>query len=273
MGQFEMHLRAVLGLPCPAPAMRVGAAAMVNLLGRGDDLEEVRRDLRAAAAVPGCAVHWYGKAQCRAGRKMAHVTVTADSVSALRERLDLLGVDPTDHGLPLRTARVGLIMGSDSDLPTMRGAAEVLDLFGVPYELTVVSAHRTPTRMYSYAQSAVDRRLQVIVAAAGGAAHLPGMVAALTTLPVIGLPVRSEALSGQDSLLSIVQMPRGVPVATVAIGNGTNAGLLAVRILAAQDKALEARMEQYMAEQEEAVLRQAAKLEAVGYKQYLDAAV
>jgi phosphoribosylaminoimidazole carboxylase len=200
---------------------------------------------------------------------MAHVTVTADSVSVLRERLDLLGVAPESHGLPLAGPRVGIVMGSDSDLQTMKGAAEVLDAFGVRYELTIVSAHRTPARMFSYAQTAVERGLEVLVAGAGGAAHLPGMIAALTTLPVIGVPVSSAAFGGSDALLSIVQMPRGVPVATVAIGNGTNAGLLALRILACRDPALSAQLETYTASQEGDVLAKADRLEAVGYKQYL----
>ncbi|MBX3097507.1 MAG: 5-(carboxyamino)imidazole ribonucleotide mutase [Fimbriimonadaceae bacterium] len=129
-------------------------------------------------------------------------------------------------------------MGSDSDLPTMEAAAEALVEFGVPYELEIVSAHRTPHRMVDYATSARKRGLKVIIAGAGGAAHLPGMVAALTELPVIGVPVESAALKGMDSLLSIVQMPKGVPVATVAISNARNAGLLAVRILATGDDQL-----------------------------------
>ncbi|CAN0463870.1 unnamed protein product, partial [Discosporangium mesarthrocarpum] len=124
-------------------------------------------------------------------------------------------------------------MGSDSDLPTMKAAVDILESFGVPHEVTIVSAHRTPERMFSYAKSARSRGIRVIIAGAGGAAHLPGMVAALTPLPVIGVPVKTSTLSGVDSLHSIVQMPRGVPVATVAIGNAMNAGLLAVRILGA----------------------------------------
>ena len=130
---------------------------------------------------------------------------------------------------------VGIIMGSDSDLPVMSEAARVLDEFGVEYELTVVSAHRTPDRMYEYAKTAKERGLKLIIAGAGGAAHLPGMTAAITTLPVIGVPIKTRALSGVDSLYSIVQMPGGIPVATVAINGGKNAGLLAVQTLAAFD--------------------------------------
>lgn len=133
---------------------------------------------------------------------------------------------------------VGIIMGSDTDLPTMQKAADALEEFGVPYEMKVVSAHRTPDDMARYAKSAARRGLKVIIAGAGGAAHLPGMTASHTTLPVIGVPVESKALKGLDSLLSIAQMPAGVPVATVAIGNGRNAGLLAISILAAFDAAL-----------------------------------
>ena len=137
---------------------------------------------------------------------------------------------------------VGIIMGSDSDLEVMRAAAQVLDDFGVPYEVRIVSAHRTPDAMADYARAARERGLKVIIAGAGGAAHLPGMTASHTTLPVIGVPVPSKALSGLDSLYSIVQMPAGIPVATVAIGNAHNAALLAVQILALSDPALEARL-------------------------------
>ncbi|HTL85791.1 MAG TPA: 5-(carboxyamino)imidazole ribonucleotide mutase [Acidimicrobiia bacterium] len=144
--------------------------------------------------------------------------------------------------------QVGVIMGSDSDLPTMQGAIDVLVEFGVPYEVRVVSAHRTPDVMFEYARTAAERGLRVIIAGAGGAAHLPGMTASMTSLPVIGVPVPLKQLDGLDSLLSIVQMPGGVPVATVAIGNAKNAGLLAVRILGTSDDKLRAAMERYQAD-------------------------
>ena len=140
---------------------------------------------------------------------------------------------------------VGVIMGSDSDLETMQGAVDVLAEFGVPHEVRIVSAHRTPDVMVEYARSAADRGLKVIIAGAGGAAHLPGMTASMTPLPVIGVPVALNRLDGMDSLLSIVQMPAGVPVATVAIGNARNAGLLAVRILGVFDDELRMRMEAF----------------------------
>ncbi len=148
---------------------------------------------------------------------------------------------------------VGIAMGSESDLPTMQAAADVLEEFGVPYEMRVLSAHRTPDRMTDYARAARGRGLRVIVAGAGGAAHLPGMIAASTPLPVVGVPVPSRHLKGLDSLLSIVQMPGGVPVATVAIGGAKNAGLLAVQILATADEALAERLAAFRASEVERV--------------------
>lgn len=143
------------------------------------------------------------------------------------------------------TAKVGIIMGSDSDLPVMRAAADMLDELGVSYELTIVSAHRTPQRLYDYARNAEGRGLRVIIAGAGGAAHLPGMAAALSELPVIGVPVSATCMNGEDALLSIVQMPAGVPVATVAIDNATNAGILAAQMLSTGDADLRARIRDY----------------------------
>ncbi|MDZ7773460.1 MAG: 5-(carboxyamino)imidazole ribonucleotide mutase [Balneolaceae bacterium] len=153
-----------------------------------------------------------------------------------------------------KNTRVGVIMGSDSDWPTMKEACQILDRFGIAYEKKVVSAHRTPDMMAEYGKSARDRGLKVIIAGAGGAAHLPGMTAAYTTLPVIGVPVKTSALGGVDSLYSIVQMPGGVPVATVAIGKAKNAGLLAARILGAEDPDVAEQLEAYhreMAEESE----------------------
>lgn len=156
--------------------------------------------------------------------------------------------------------RVGVIMGSDSDWPVMQEAAEALAEFDIPFEVGVVSAHRTPARMLDYAQSAAGRGIEVIIAGAGGAAHLPGMVAAATSLPVIGVPVPLAKLDGLDSLLSIVQMPAGVPVATVSIGGARNAGLLAVRILGASDARLRERVERFQAQLHDSVLQKDAAL-------------
>jgi 5-(carboxyamino)imidazole ribonucleotide mutase len=159
---------------------------------------------------------------------------------------------------------VGVIMGSDSDLPVMQGAIDVLDEFDVASEVRIVSAHRTPDVMIEYARTAVSRGLQVIIAGAGGAAHLPGMTASCTPLPVIGVPVPLEQLDGLDSLLSIVQMPAGIPVATVAVGNARNAGLLAVRILGTSDPKLREAMERYQAGLADMVREKDAKLRGDG---------
>jgi 5-(carboxyamino)imidazole ribonucleotide mutase len=157
--------------------------------------------------------------------------------------------------------QVGIIMGSDSDLPVMREAAAILTEFGVAHEMTIVSAHRTPRRLYEYAETAVARGLRVIIAGAGGAAHLPGMAAAITPLPVIGVPVKSASLSGEDSLLSIVQMPAGVPVATVAINGAKNAGILAAQILGASDPVMRERIACYKRDLEALVMAKVAQLE------------
>ena len=164
---------------------------------------------------------------------------------------------------------IGIIMGSDSDLPTLQGAIGVCEEFGIPCEVEIVSAHRTPERMVEYAQQAHQRGLKVIIAGAGGAAHLPGMVASLTPLPVIGVPVPSRHLQGVDSLYSIVQMPAGIPVATVAIGNAKNAGLLAVQILASHDPELLQKVQQYRQNLTDMVREKQAKLEKLGYQAYL----
>jgi 5-(carboxyamino)imidazole ribonucleotide mutase len=164
---------------------------------------------------------------------------------------------------------VAVVMGSDSDLPTMQPAVEMLARFGVAAEVRVLSAHRTPLEMVAFAQGAAARGFQVVIAGAGGAAHLPGMVASLTTLPVIGVPVQSRALSGVDSLHSIVQMPAGIPVATVAIGNGANAGLLAAQILALGDPALAERVAAYRRELHDQVTAKDARLQALGSTAYL----
>jgi len=158
--------------------------------------------------------------------------------------------------------KVGIIMGSKSDLPVMQKAADMLTQFDIPFEITVVSAHRTPERMVSYAQSARERGLQVIIAGAGGAAHLPGMVASLTTLPVIGVPIKSSnSIDGWDSVLSILQMPSGVPVATVALDGAKNAGILATQIIGSHDSAVAERLATYKAELKQAVQKMVEEVE------------
>ncbi len=165
--------------------------------------------------------------------------------------------------------QIGIIMGSDSDLPTMQAAIQICEEFDVAHEVAIVSAHRTPERMVDYAKTAHKRGLRVIIAGAGGAAHLPGMVAALTPLPVIGVPVKTSTLSGIDSLYSIVQMPGGIPVATVAIGNAKNAGLLAVQILASHQPELLNRVVDYRQSLLEMVMQKQAELDQLGYQSYL----
>lgn len=164
---------------------------------------------------------------------------------------------------------VGIIMGSDSDLPVMRAAVEMCEEFGVQYEVDIVSAHRTPEKLLEYSLSAEKRGLKVIIAGAGGAAHLPGMVAALTVLPVIGVPVRSSSLDGMDSLLSIVQMPGGVPVATVAINGAKNAGILAAQIIGSGDSDLRQKIAAYKNKLKSEVEQKSEKLQKLQYKQYL----
>lgn len=164
---------------------------------------------------------------------------------------------------------ISVIMGSDSDLPTMAGAIAICEEFGVIPEVAIISAHRTPEIMVDFAQRAHLKGIKVIIAGAGGAAHLPGMVAALTPLPVIGVPVASRHLQGLDSLYSIVQMPAGIPVATVAIGNATNAGLLALQILATHDPELLAKVQQYRHNLKQMVEKKQQNLAAIGYRQYL----
>lgn len=165
---------------------------------------------------------------------------------------------------------IGIVMGSDSDLSVMQKAAKTLEDFGVPYEMTIISAHRTPDQMITYARSAKERGLKVLIAGAGWAAALPGMVAALTTLPVIGVPLHSKYFGGQDALYSIVMTPPGVPVATVAIDGAVNAALLAMKILAVQDEALSEKLAAYSDTMRDGVEKKAKKLDEIGYQAYLE---
>ncbi len=166
-----------------------------------------------------------------------------------------------ESSLKRSKVNVGIVMGSESDLNVMKYAAEILDEFGINYEMTIVSAHRTPERLFEYAKSAQKKGLEVIIAGAGGAAHLPGMVASITALPVIGVPMKSSSLNGIDSLLSIVQMPKGVPVATVAIDGAANAGILAVQILGVKDLKLREKVSEYKDKLGQSVLESALRLE------------
>ncbi|KAF9973516.1 phosphoribosylaminoimidazole carboxylase ade2 [Actinomortierella ambigua] len=265
--QYENHLRAILGLPLGSTAMKVPAAGMLNILGNG---EKTFLACEMAYSVAGATTHLYGKKECKAGRKMGHITVVGDSMQQVHDRLlpMVLAMDPADQSPWNLDPLVSIVMGSDSDLKVMEAAAQVLTKIGVPFELSLVSAHRTPERMYHFGRMAHKRGVKVIIAGAGGAAHLPGMVAALTPLPVIGVPVRGSVLDGVDSLHSIVQMPRGVPVATVAINNSTNAALLAVRMLGSSDPAYLEKMTVFMEEQEKEVLAKIDRLDEDGWANY-----
>ena len=165
-------------------------------------------------------------------------------------------------------AKVAIVMGSDSDMPIMKKAAEFLDQMGIDFEMTIISAHREPDIFFEWAKGAKDRGVKVIIAGAGKAAHLPGMCAALFAMPVIGIPMKTSDLGGVDSLYSIVQMPSGIPVATVAINGGLNAGILAAKILATSDEKLLEKLEAYSEEMKQSVVEKAEKLDKVGYKDY-----
>ena len=232
--QFENHVRAVAGLPLGSTRMVVPRAAMVNIIGSAAGPEAVDLVVRAAQETPGASVELYGKGW-RAGRKLGHINIVGNNDAQLRARLrpilqatndpevnSLAPATPpkgVNHPFPL----VSIVMGSTTDLPVMQKAADVLDDFGIPYEMLVVSAHRTPDRLYAFSRAAESRGVKVIIAGAGGAAHLPGMVAAMTPLPVIGVPVKTTALSGVDSLYSIVQMP--VRIVVLLRSSGCGAGL------------------------------------------------
>lgn len=165
-------------------------------------------------------------------------------------------------------AQVSIVMGSDSDMPVMAKAADILEQLGISYEMRIISAHREPDVFFDYAKTAEERGIRVVIAGAGMAAHLPGMCAAIFPMPVIGIPMHTTSLGGRDSLYSIVQMPSGIPVATVAIGGGVNAGLLAARILAVSDTALRERLKAYAAEMKEGVEKKDARLQETGYQNY-----
>lgn len=256
---------------------------MVNVLGVSGSMEPIDDIATNALSVPGASVHLYGKAESRAARKMGHITITGGSDADVRAKVrTLLGHQPDldakfiDEVAPApvkghshRQPLVGIIMGSDSDLPVMLPATKILDKFGVPYELTITSAHRTPDRMVTYARSAASRGLRAVIAGAGGAAHLPGMVASETSVPVIGVPVKASVLDGVDSLYSILQMPRGIPVATVGINNSTNAALLAIRILGTSVPLFQKDTEAYAKALEEEVIGKAGNLEELGWDKYV----
>jgi len=233
--QFQQLNRILLGQPLRSPDINK-SSIMVNILGPDNYTGKYNIDTSAISNTNNCHIHIYGKNITRPGRKLGHVTITSDIKCNSKDLIKIkdtiinkIKIIPTisNNEKPI----VGVIMGSISDWPIMKDCCEYLDKFGVIYEKHIVSAHRTPDKLYKYATTAYDRGIRVIIAGAGGAAHLPGMCASLTSIPIIGVPIKTSILSGVDSLHSIVQMPKGVPVATVAINGSINSAILATEIL------------------------------------------
>ncbi|CZT00970.1 probable ADE2 Phosphoribosylaminoimidazole carboxylase [Rhynchosporium agropyri] len=289
MSQYKAQLLSILGTFPPISRIPTicPATIMLNILG-GSSKGAHNELVKNAVAIPSVSLHMYGK-ESKPARKIGHVTIVgssmeqtetllnplinlADSIRAERKGipapLNSSTTGPSQSSPSGQKPLVAITMGSDSDLPVLKQGLALLSTFNIPYHVTITSAHRTPHRMTAFAESAVSKGFKVIIAAAGGAAHLPGMIAASTPLPVIGVPVKGSTLDGMDSLLSIVQMPRGVPVATVAINNSINAALLAARILATNDDILREKLEKYARDMGEEVEGKAAKLEDVGFEKY-----
>ncbi|KAF4842654.1 phosphoribosylaminoimidazole carboxylase [Colletotrichum siamense] len=300
MSQYKAQLYSILDmLPRSIKLQpRVSSAIMLNILGGArEDSHEELVDLTTSLYDDKMDIflHLYGKSS-KPARKIGHITVTSyehgvnleqlaapliNEVNYMREaRIDASSGQPRLQQSPIKAKKISsrnsdkplvvVTMGSDSDLKVLQGAFEILEKFEVPYDLDITSAHRTPHRMVELGKTAAQRGIKVLIAAAGGAAHLPGMLASETTVPVIGVPVKATHLDGHDSLLSIVQMPRGCPVATVGINNSTNAALLAVKILGSSSLEYQQKMAQYMSNMSTEVEQKAAKLQNVGWKAYLE---
>ncbi|KAG5520082.1 hypothetical protein PMAC_001158 [Pneumocystis sp. 'macacae'] len=281
ISQYESHIRAILNLPFPPDSFNFLTfktfAIMLNLIV--DDLKmEYIEICRRALIVGGSSIYLYGKKE-RRGRKMGHITIVASSISEAEYKLHqilqsskafLSSYFPNKETFYYeKSPIVAIIMGSDSDLPTMKPAIEIFKKFDVSFTgPDIISAHRTPRKLVEFSSTAVFNGYKVIIAGAGGAAHLPGMVASMTTLPVIGVPVKGSALDGIDSLYSIVQMPRGIPVATVAIGNSTNAALLALRIIGIMDNRVRFLLDEYARNMETDILLKSKKLQEIGWENY-----
>jgi len=314
LSQFDAHLRAILDLPIPPKSLELRQPAiMLNILG-GSTPDSHLKIAERALSIPNASIHLYSKGAARPGRKMGHVTITAPTMHEAEATIQPL-IDFTDDICVQRTnvlfqppkprtsiasskpqPTIGVIMGSDSDLKTLIPGLKLLKYyFGIEPDVDITSAHRTPTYMAKYASTAASRGIKVVIAAAGGAAHLPGMAAAHTSLPVIGLPVKGSTLDGIDSLYSIVQMPRGscdtqssksyvyrvqervanvligVPVATVGIDNSINAALLAVRILGAFDAGVRRKVEDYAKSAKEENLEvKGVKIRELGWETYYE---
>lgn len=281
LSQYDAHLRAILDLPIPQSALRLREPSiMLNILG-GQTPDSHVQVANKALTSPNASVHLYGKGDARPGRKMGHITITAPTLAAAEAEIQPLvafvdslktGKQPAPTPSPSTQAEdplVAVIMGSDSDLPVLKAGLDLLTALSIPFTTRITSAHRTPDWLRTFSKQASSTSVRVIIGAAGGAAHLPGMCASWTTLPVIGLPVKATHLDGLDSLWSMSQMPRGEPVATVGINNSTNAALLAVRILGASDEVVRERLRVWMEGNEKEVLRKDQVLLEQGYAAYL----
>lgn len=297
MSQFEAQIRAVL----PDLASTIGpgstdlivpAAIMLNILG-GPKSDSHLLVAKQALTIPGAKVHLYGKGDGRPGRKMGHITIVGSNMSECESKIhpliqmvdavrshrtnssattdtilstasDLIKSNPSPKPSPI----IAVVMGSDTDLATLKPGLQFLDEMEIAYSVTITSAHRTPQFMLDFGKTAASRGIKAIIAAAGGAAHLPGMMASVTSVPVIGCPVKASSLDGLDSLLSIVQMPRGVPVATVSIGNSVNAALLAARIVGTSVPRIQEWVERHLQRMDDENMAKSRNLEAQGWKEY-----
>ncbi|KAK5168898.1 uncharacterized protein LTR77_006207 [Saxophila tyrrhenica] len=280
VSQYEAHLRAILDLPLHQEDLELREPAiMLNILG-GDSPNSHHAFAREALKHRRTKIHLYGKGQAKKGRKMGHITVCAPTMPEAEQLIQPM-IEFADKDKPSSTTttkptqpneqpQVAVIMGSDSDLPILLPGLAILSRFHIPYTTRITSAHRTPSVMASFASSASSQGIKVIIAAAGGAAHLPGMTAAYTSLPVIGVPVKPTVGDGMDSLLSICNMPKGVPVATVGVNNAVNGALLAARILGAGDVGVRRRVEGYIRESEEEVKGKDGRLVEMGAEGYAE---
>jgi phosphoribosylaminoimidazole carboxylase len=278
ISQYDAHLRAILDIPIQPYHLRLKEPAiMLNILGAATP-DSDKKVAQYALENSDASIHLYGKGDSRPGRKMGHLTLTRPTLReaerAIQPLVDFVdkqkgkALDPRSEdasSAPL----VAVIMGSDSDLPVLKAGLQILEKLQIPFTTRITSAHRTPDWLREFSKKAASTSVRVIIGAAGGAAHLPGMCASWTTLPVIGLPVKATHMDGWDSLVSMTQMPRGEPVATVGINNSTNAALLAVRILGASDEVVRERLRVWMEGNEKEVLRKDGDLLEKGWEQYL----
>jgi len=278
ISQYDAHLRAILDIPIQPYQLRLKEPAiMLNILGAATP-DSDKKVAQYALENSDASIHLYGKGDSRPGRKMGHLTLTRPTLHEAERAIQPL-VDFVDElkGKALgprsedasTAPLVAVIMGSDSDLPVLKAGLQILEKLQIPFTTRITSAHRTPDWLREFSKKAASTSVRVIIGAAGGAAHLPGMCASWTTLPVIGLPVKATHMDGWDSLVSMTQMPRGEPVATVGINNSTNAALLAVRILGASDEVVRERLRVWMEGNEKEVLRKDGDLLEKGWEQYL----